>query len=171
MTNTCRIIAALLCLLLLLTGCTTRRAISDASSGAQSGLQQSPAEESSPVAGPSQPEAKESAYHGKYVYRAEGVLEEYAPTLELYPNSTFLYRVNLLTGMGNISGSYRIDNARILLEVETLDFKGFTGDGVTEIVFLPGEGMVTYTGDDDQNSIGMTQPDDVFYRVGEAVLP
>lgn len=67
----------------------------------------------------------------------DATIEEYVPKIWLYPDGRFRFRVNLLEGMGTITGEYRTYSYqntiyRIDFEVQDRSFSGFTGDDVSD---------------------------------------
>lgn len=62
--------------------------------------------------------------------------EGYFPYLILKANGNFILKENLGVGMGEYKGKYEIIKEYIYLTVESIDFKGFTGDTLKNITFI-----------------------------------
>ena len=73
---------------------------------------------------------------------------------------TFHLRVNLLEGMGNMFGSYKISNNVIYLHVTSRDFIGYRNDDMERCIFTVKDGKLQYKG----NFIGNMENDHIFLR-------
>ena len=94
-------------------------------------------------------------------------VEEYYPKLALYPDGTFLFRVNLYEAMSDVKGTYQLRDGRIYCTVKELGFGGFAGDNVSELIFSIGQSALIYEGD----PVGMTIAGDAFYSYNGVITP
>ena len=94
-----------------------------------------------------------------YLQNIEGYDEEVCPKFTLYDNSTFSFTVNLLEGMGTITGDYYWEGDTLVMRVKTRDFWGFAGDDIDTFRFREeGEALVY----ENEQFIGVTHPEDHF---------
>lgn len=89
----------------------------------------------------------------RYVNLREGYDLQYLSSITLYESGLFSFRVNLIQGMGYLSGSYVEEGSTLRLTATHRDFSefpgdgGFAGDDITEFLFtLEEEGLVYATG-------------------------
>ncbi len=81
-----------------------------------------------------------------YMADSEAFIEFYE-----YKNNDFDMTVNLCQAIGTISGIYSINEKYINCEVQTIDFKGFLGDNISEFKFkIINKNEISYSG----NGIG-----------------
>lgn len=77
------------------------------------------------------PAPAESAFVGTY-YDASGVAPpEYTPAISFAADGSFHFAVNLLEGMGEITGSYAEGAGVIECAVSSINFSGFAGEGIS----------------------------------------
>lgn len=78
--------------------------------------------------------------------------EQYTPTLYLYANSTFRFRVNLGDKMGTAKGSFAVRDKTLTILIQEHDYDGYTGDNVVSAAFrVKDENTLVYKGE----TIGM----------------
>ena len=95
-----------------------------------------------------------------YHYEEGSHPDEYAPALTFNGDGTYHFLVNLLEGMGNVTGTYEVLDGVAVCTVDSIDFWGFLGDGATVFRCSVGENALTYDGD----AFGVTGPGAVFTR-------
>lgn len=76
-------------------------------------------------------------YHapGSFISTATGWAPNCEPNITFKEDGSFVMVENLLEGMGKYTGIYQYDGRQYRCKVQTVDFKGFAGDSVKEIVF------------------------------------
>ena len=73
--------------------------------------------------------------------------EEVYPVIALYEDNTFSMTVNLLAGMGTLSGTYQINGNTYSFNVLDIGFSGFSGDDVTSFTMIRNsDGALIYNG-------------------------
>jgi len=149
--------ALLLCLLLTLFGCGQPAAEPTTANA----MQATTPPAAPTTAGPeSQAGNPAPSILGEWYSYAESHPDEYAPVLTLNEDGTYHFLVNLLEGMGSVTGTYEVHGGVIECTVASKDFWGFLGDDITSFEFSIDESTLIYNG----NSIGDTGPASVFER-------
>ncbi|MBQ6066342.1 MAG: dockerin type I repeat-containing protein [Clostridia bacterium] len=87
--------------------------------------------------------------------------QEFYPKITFNGDYSFLFRVNLYAGMGDVKGTYEIKGNRIYCTVKERSFSGFAGDAVNEFVFKINDNELIYEGE----TIGMTISGDRFFLI------
>ena len=81
-----------------------------------------------------------------YVFRKNDFSPWYYPCVEFYPDGTFTFTENLLSGMGKMYGTYEIDGDRITLSVSGSYRSSYAGSDLTSIGFLKnGDDLIILT--------------------------
>lgn len=102
---------------------------------------------------------------GTYLCSSPEIDSAYWPMLELGVDGKAVFRANLLTGMGELKGSYLIDGDTIQISVETVSFTGFAGENVQDIVFrIVSENTLELSYTTPDTPIGLTNPGDQFVK-------
>lgn len=102
---------------------------------------------------------------GTYYCVSTEIGQQYWPSIELDAQGAAVFRANLLTGMGELRGSYTIDDDTIKMSVEQVSFTGFAGEKVTDLVFdFVSEDtlQLAYTSPD--TPVGITNAGDRFVK-------
>ena len=97
-----------------------------------------------PKSGPTSPA---SEILGKwYAYDEGSYPDEYAPALTFKDDGTYHFLVNLLEGMGSMTGTYEVRDGVIKCAVTDKDFYGFRGDDITAFELSIGKSTLVYHG-------------------------
>lgn len=105
---------------------------------------------------------------GTYRCISDEINEQYWPSLELTVEGEAIFHANLLTGMGELRGSYTIDDDVVKVSVEQVSFTGFAGEKVTDIVFdFVSEDTLELAYTTPNTPVGITNPGDRFVRAAQ----
>ena len=74
---------------------------------------------------------------------------EYITKIEMNASTgKYIFTVNLLEGMGTMTGTFVVNGTSGLFTVDEKDFYGFTGEHITEFTMFYSDGYLVYNGDD-----------------------
>lgn len=105
---------------------------------------------------------------GTYLCSSPEIDSEYWPMLELGVEGKAVFRANLLTGMGELTGNYLVDGDTVQISVETVSFTGFTGENVQDMVFrIVSDSILELSYTTPDVPIGLTNPGDRFVKSTE----
>ena len=93
--------------------------------------------------------------------------QNYEPMITFNSDDSFLYRVNLLSAMGNVIGTYEVKQDGIYCYVTNRSFSGFTCETVTEFVFRFKDNELIYEGE----NMGLTIAGDSFKEYDGEIEP
>jgi len=95
----------------------------------------------------SEPVSPATGILGKwYAYDESCYPDEYAPVLTFNADGTFHFLVNLLEGMGSMTGTYEVRDGVIKCAVADKDFLGFRGDDITSFELSVSRSTLVYHG-------------------------
>jgi len=95
-----------------------------------------------------------------YVFKADWMAsDDFCSCVEFFPDGSFIFTENLLSGMGKMLGTYERVNGSILLNVTRSYDSGYAGSDVGTLEFTENENSIVI-----RNAICSTSPNDVFLR-------
>lgn len=103
---------------------------------------------------------------GVYRFSGQGLDEAYCPAVELLNDGKAIFHANLLTGMGDLSGTYTVSADSIHISVKEVAFSGFAGDNITDMVFdlVDGGSALELAYTSPETPVGITNAGDRFEK-------